>query len=283
MATTASSPRPVKLRQVPAARGALWARQGFTLFSRKPLAFSALLATFLFGALVLLMVPLIGPLLLLASLPLVSLGFMIASHVTAHGQVPTPLVFVAPLRRDRPRVSALLKLCGLYALATVAVLMLSEWIDGGRFAELQDLMSTGEADPEKVAPLLSDPRLVWGLIARLSLTTLLSVPFWHAPALLHWGRQGPAQALFSSTLACWRNRGAFLVYAFTWTGLILGFLTISSLVFGLLGTPQLVTLLAMPVVMLFTTVFYASLFFTFIDCFEIAPATPTPASASDAT
>jgi hypothetical protein len=43
------------------------------------------------------------------------------------------------------------------------------------------------------------------------------VPFWHAPGLVHWGSQGVGQALFSSTLAVWRCRGAFVVYL---TGLV---------------------------------------------------------------
>lgn len=269
---TAAAHRPVTLRQVPASRGARWVRQGFKVFARKPLAFSALVATFLFVALLLLLVPFSGPLLLLAAFPLASLGFMIASQVTLHGQVPLPMVFVAPLRRDPARRSALIRQCIAYAVCTLVVIYLSEWIDGGRFEQLQELLSSGSAEPDQVAALMGDPRLTWGMVSRLGLTSLLSIPFWHAPALVHWCGQGFGQSLFSSTLACWRNRGAYVVYALAWVALMVGVLAGASLIFGLLGTPQLMTLLALPVVMLFTTVFYASLFFTFVDCFEIAPA-----------
>ena len=53
--------------------GAVWVSRAFTLFLKKPLAFSALFALFLFAALVLLVLPYIGPLLLLMALPLLGL------------------------------------------------------------------------------------------------------------------------------------------------------------------------------------------------------------------
>ena len=115
---------------------------------------------------------------------------------------------------------------------------------------------------------------------RLGLAGLLSVPFWHAPALVLWDGQGFAQALFSSTIACWRNRGAFLVYSVAWTALVISVGTGGSLVFMLLGQAQLFALAAVPMSLLLTTVFYASLYFTFADCFATdepaAPAIPPP-------
>ena len=45
------------------ARGALWVREGFRLFGRKPLAFSGMFAAFLFVALLVAFVPLVGGLL----------------------------------------------------------------------------------------------------------------------------------------------------------------------------------------------------------------------------
>ncbi len=263
--------RTTRLQSVPASRGVLWARQGFVVFSRKPLAFSSLLAAFLFAALVMVLVPFIGPLLLVAYLPLVSLGFMLAGQLALHDRFPLPGLFILPLRQDRARTLAHIKLGIAYAVGTVAIIAFSEWIDGGRFAELQELLSSGKAEPETAAPLLNDPRLQWGLVSRFGLATLLSIPFWHAPALVHWSGQSAAKALFSSTLACWRNKGAFTIYGLTWAALLLVIALGSSMVFGLLGAPQLVSLLAVPVALLFTTAFYASLFFTFADCFELGP------------
>ncbi|MFX8047562.1 hypothetical protein ABTK64_19815, partial [Acinetobacter baumannii] len=93
-------------------------------------------------------------------------------------------------------------------------------------------------DTEAIALAATDPRLLWGLLTRLGLVTLLSVPYWHAPALVHWGGQGVAQALFSSSLALWRNRAAFVLNALLWGALLFAVAGVVSLVFGLLGLTQ---------------------------------------------
>ena len=104
------------------------------------------------------------------------------------------------------------------------------------------------------------------------------MPFWHAPALVHWGGQPWARSLFFSTVAIWRNKGAFAVYGLAWMVLWLAVLVLVSLGVGLLG-PQRFTLVATPLTLIFSTVFYASLWFTFSDCF----AAPETAEAVEAT
>jgi hypothetical protein len=97
--------------------------------------------------------------------------------------------------------------------------------------------------------------------------TLVTIPFWHAPALVHWAHQGALQALFSSTLAVWRCRGAFVVYALTWFTLMLTLGMLSALLFGLMGLGQLGSVLALPLGLFLSTLFYVSLIFTFNDSF----------------
>lgn len=265
--------RAMRLRAARPAQGVQWLRNGFRIFTRKPLAFAALFASFMFISMVLLMLPGVGSLLLLALLPLVSLGFMIASQLALQDRTPTAAVFITPFRRDPARTRALLMLGAVYALCSVGAMLLSDWVDGGALGRLQDAMATGSEDTEVVTDLLSDNLLQTGLLLRMGLAVLLSVPFWHAPAMVHWGGQGWLMSLFSSTLAVWRNRGAFAVYMLCWLGVVLAFGLLVNLVFAVLGTPQLITVVAMPAGLLFSTVFYASLFFTFADSFERAPAT----------
>ena len=70
----------------------------------------------------------------------------------------------------------------------------------------------------------------------LGLAALLSVPFWHAPALVWWHGQGLAQSLFSSTLACWRNKGAFTIFGVAWMGVLTtGLLLVTFLGFLIWG------------------------------------------------
>ena len=106
-----------------------------------------------------------------------------------------------------------------------------------------------------------------GMLLRLGATALLSLPFWHAPALVAWHGQGLAQALFSSSLACWRNRGAFAIYGLAWVGVVLAFGLVAGVSMSLLGAPQLVSAIAVPAGLIFTTVFYVSLYFTYQGCF----------------
>jgi hypothetical protein len=259
----------MKLQLIPASRGAQWVRQGFAIFFKQPLGFAVLFASFLFALFVSMLLPLIGSLLLLAALPLVSLGFMIATRRALAGHFPQPRVFIEPLRRGRPRLVAMLQLGVVYALATAFIMWFSDVVDGGALDKLMQTASDSKALPNALQEQLSDPRLQMGLLLRFGLAGLLSVPFWHAPALVHWGEQTAPKSLFFSLMACWRNRGAFTVYALTWTAVILGFALLVNVLFALLGQFQLMALAAMPASLIFSTVFYASLYFTFADCFEI--------------
>jgi hypothetical protein len=265
-ASPASASTLLHLQTVPARNGVLWIRHGFKVFQRRPLALSGLLAIFIFFAFVSLLLPGVGVVLLLMSLPLLSLGFMLATHLVLQNRTPTAAVYLAPLKLTVQRRNTQLLLCAVYALATLGISLLSELIDGGSFEALQRLFASG-ASADEVAAAAADPRLFWGAVVRLGLAAALSVPFWHAPALVHWGGQGLLQALFSSTLGIWRNKGAFAVNALLWAGLVMGLALFSSLLAGLLGIGQLLPVLAAPLGLLMSTVFYASLYFTFVDCF----------------
>ena len=271
----------MKLRQVSAVHGARWVRHGFGVFLRRPLAFALLFMAFLVFGLLATRLGWVGSLLLLAVLPLVSLGFMLATARVLRGGFPSVAVFAEPLRQSRATTLAMVELGLLYAAATAAVMVLSDAVDGGRFEALQVALAgggTAAAGRDQVGALLADSRLQAGMLLRLALASLLSLPFWHAPALVHWARQGVGQALFSSTLACRRNKGAFAVYGCTWGVVIFGFGIAANLLAALLQKPQVVAMAAIPAGLLFSTVFYASLYATFADCFipsdAVAPSLP---------
>jgi hypothetical protein len=266
-----------KLATVPARQGSVWARQGLRVFFKRPMVFAALFALFMFAVFVLALLPVVGPLLLLALLPMITLAFMLATQATLAGELPTPAALFRPLRMDRPRRIAMLKLGAVYAVTTFGILALSGMVDGGAFDALMDALPHVQTKPELVNAALADQRLGQGLLLRSVLTSLLSIPFWHAPALVYWGGQGCGQSLFSSTLACWRNKSAFTVYMLTWLSAVVLFATLGSIVFGLLGQLPLFAVAATPFSLMLTTVFYASLYFTFADCFEAAAPIAAPA------
>ena len=268
----------MKLQLIPASRGVQWVRQGFAIFFKQPLGFAALFASFMFVLFAALLLPLVGSLVLLALLPLASLGFMIGTRKALEGRFPLPRSFIEPLQQGRAGRMAMLQLGIVYALATALIMWLSDTVDGGALDRAMQLMSNSKTPPEAMQEALSDTRLQLGLLLRFGLAGLLSVPFWHAPALVHWGGHAPAKALFFSLVACWRNRGAFTVYALTWTAAILLFAVLGNLLFAMLGQLQLMALVAMPASLIFSTVFYVSLYFTFADCFEVDLAEPPHSS-----
>jgi len=256
----------MKLQLVGARQGLLWVQRAFQVFARQPLGFAALFASFLFVFLVLGLIPLVGTIALLVLLQAGSLLFMIASRRVVAGQSAMPGTIVELFSAGRARIVALVKLGLAYAAATLVLYWLAGVLDGGALEAFFESLPDPKTTPETMTARIADPRLQLGLILRLLFAAVLSVPFWHAPALVFWGGHGSAKSLFFSSVAIWRNKGAFSVYMLAWTALWLILLAFVSLGVGLFG-PQRFTLVATPLTLVFSTIFYASLWFTFADCF----------------
>lgn len=257
----------MKLRLVAPSQGAVWVRGALRVFARQPVGFAALFAACLFVFLVLGLIPFAGTIALLVLPPAGSLVFMIATLLASEGRSPMPGAIVALKGGGRARLLELLKLGVAYAASTVFLFWLAGIADGGTLDALIASLPDQKTTPEAAAARVADPRLQLGIVLRLTFAALLSVPFWHAPALVWWDGQGWAKSLFFSTVAVWRNKGAFTVYGLAWAALWLVVLVLISLAVALLG-PQRFALVATPLTLVFTTVFYASLWFTFADCFE---------------
>ena len=261
----------LRLHPVAPRQGFQWVRKGFALWARRPLAFVGLFTFFLFAILLLMaLVPVLGGMLGMALLPMLSLGFMIASRSAAAGGPVHALQLIEGLRHpDRAQRKAQWLLCGAYALASIVVITTADWVDGGLFEALQrEMAASGAGKPSaELEAILADPRLVQGMLVRLALAGLLSVPFWHAPALVHWGGQGALQALFTSTVALWRNRGAFTVYMLGWGAAMLAVAGLVVLLGTLFGARQALGILTLPIGLVFSAAFYVSLWFSFADTF----------------
>jgi hypothetical protein len=264
------------LKTVEAARGPRWIGDAFRLFARRPLAFTALFAVYLFGAMLIAQVPILGSVAQMVSLPLLSLGFMVAGQSALLDGPVHPRHFLEPLRGDPARRRALLTLCLIYGVLAIAILLLADTVSGHAWDRLQGLLAKGgDGVQGEVDALLSESGVAVAALLAVGLGTLLSMPFWHAPALVHWGGQGVRQALFSSTLALWRSKGAFLAYMLAWIGVLLLFGLVTAVVFSLIGVPQLTGLIGVPAGLVFSTVFYISVLFTFTDSFGGSPS-PAP-------
>ena len=100
------------------------------------------------------------------------------------------------------------------------------------------------------------------------LYVLISMLFWHAPALIGWHKVPMKQALFYSMVACWRNKWAFMLYGISWAAIFFGvqmagvFLTILGL------SPGIVQLLMTPVNIAIAAVLYASFYPAYVSVFR---------------
>jgi hypothetical protein len=268
----------MKLILVPPKEGLVWVRRGFQVFFRQPLGFASLFAVCALVFFVLLRVPFVGEPILLVIAPVGSLLFMIASRLSAAGERPVPGAFVELASADRTRIVGMLKLGVAYLVAALLAIGLIAAVEGDALVAFMEAAGNPQASPEAAATQLADPRLQAGFLLRLGLGAILSIPFWHAPGLVYWGAQSWAKALFFSTIAIWRNKGAFAVYGLVWAGLGLVFAMLLGLVVGLAG-PLPATYIATPLVLIFTTVLYVSLWFTFAGCFAQEGSEPPLASA----
>ena len=261
----------LRINTLTARRGVHWVGAGFALFLKHALGFSLLFLLGLVPMLLLGSVPVIGAMLMFVVGPPLALGFAIAARAAAQGSPVRATHLFEPFRvgADRARRNTLIRLSLLYALCTAAMLLLVSVLGGEAFDQLMTIARGGEADTmaKMQALLIAHPELQFiGLMPAL-LLGLLSAVFWHAPMLVWWQGQGVAKSLFSSTLACWRNKGAFTLYSLAWAGIGTLYLIVSTLAFALIGMPQLAVLAWQPGLLLFLIAFYVSVYFSYADCF----------------
>lgn len=263
----------MKLHVVAPRQGAVWVRRGFAVLFRQPLGYAALFAACLFGLMVVGLIPIVGSL-AFAILPVCALLFMIATRRALDGLPPLPGSFTELGRAGRVRLVALAKLALVCGLAILGVLWIGNVVDGGALEALQQSSSSAE----QMNARLADPALQTGVFTRLALLLLIAIPAWHAPALVHWGEPSWIKALVFSTVACWRNKAAFAVYAVCWLAVWMVMALIVSLCVSLIG-PARTVVVVVPLSLAFWTAVGASLYFTFADCFEQVPEVPEPEAA----
>ena len=268
----------MRLQQVAPSQGTAWVRKGFQVFGRQPLGFASLFAAGFFVSLLLGLIPLLGSIAALGLAPAFSLACMIASRRAGAGQAAMPGALVEIATAGRTRLVALLKLGLAYVAATFLLFWLANVLDGGALASFFATLRDAKLTPETIAARVAEPGVQIGFMLRLLFVGALSIAFWHAPALVFWGDPGWAKSLFFSSVALWRNKGAFAVYSLVWLALFLVLLAIVSIGAGLFG-PERFALIAAPLMLVFMTLFYASLWFTFADCFSSSD--PVAASKSD--
>lgn len=194
------APSGVRFRPAEPGEGAAWVRRGCTAFGRQPFGFTALFAVCLLVFFVLVSIPLVGVPLLIVLWPMASLLFMIASRRAVDGVRPFPDALGELIRGPRPasgRHRELVKLGIASLLVGVAASFIVGWLDGGALDAFMERAAKAQSREATEALVLElGPRVLLGLVLRLLFAALLSVPLWHAPALVWWGGQRWAKSLF---------------------------------------------------------------------------------------
>jgi hypothetical protein len=131
-------------------------------------------------------------------------------------------------------------------------------------------------DFELLIPLMTSdkpitPEAVHQIYLILFFGGLLYVPvgmlMWFSPVLVAWADMSVSQALFSSAIACWTNRGAFFLYIAIWGAILIAIpLTIGS-IFDALDLGQAASFIIAPISMAGLTVMHCSFFATWKACF----------------
>jgi len=250
----------MKLNSVPPKEGYTWIRQGIWLFKQNPLGFLMLVLMYVFVAQLAVLVPVIGIFAILLLTPTLSVGFMTACRQAIQKERIRPSVYVVALQSSPLIRKRILQLGLVYAALILALsFILSMLVD---FELLIPLMTNDK-------PIT--PEAVRQIYLILFFGGLLYVPvamlMWFSPVLVAWADMSVAQALFSSAIACWENRGAFFLYIAIWGAILIAIpLTIGS-IFDALDLGQAASFIIAPISMAGLTVMHCSFFATWKACF----------------
>jgi hypothetical protein len=261
----------MKLKLVPARQGIVWVRMGIRTFFKQPLALTGLFFMFMAAMSVLSIVPVLGSGIALALLPAATLGLMAATQEANKGKFPMPVLLISAFRAGRQQLRSMVVLGVLYALGFALVIGLSTLVDDGQFARLY---LGGEVNPEQL--MQSDFELA--ALTAMALYLPLSLMFWHAPALVHWHGVSPVKSLFFSLVACMRNFWAFALFGLTWMAVFLTAGLVIAIIASLAGSVAVVNAVLLPVGLSMATMFFTSIYFTFVDTFDLTPGEPDDAA-----
>ena len=121
----------MKLRIVPARQGLVWLRRGLEVARLQPFHLMGLLGLVVSAGILLAGVPLLGPMVVVAAMPLVWAGFMLATRRTLTQQRITPAVLIEALRGPNHHRQGFAQLGLAYLLATLAVMQLAHVLGPG--------------------------------------------------------------------------------------------------------------------------------------------------------
>jgi len=245
---------------LPVNAGWFWIQQGYRICRRQPLAMFfwsmtlGLLISFSY------LVPLLGQVALIIATPSLTFITLSACHRIASGETMQLGMWSQPLRdgsvRKRLFRLGLAYLACCFAGGLVATLPFLDSLTAA-------IESEGQIDETALMLAMRGPMLTFG-----ALYLLISMLFWHAPALTGWHSLPMGRALFYSMVACWRNKWAFLLYGLSWAAIFFSIQMAGVLLIMLGFSPALLQVLLMPVNIAVAAVLYASFYPAYVSVFR---------------
>ena len=242
----------ITLRTVPALAGWQWIMRGWQLLKANPIHIH-MAAFFFLGVLGLVSVlPVVGSVAAALLMPALYLGVMttIAQAENTSSSQPKSLLDAlgSPFRKDaqgeRSAFKRLAMLGLVYAIAVMGVLGLYSLFDDGEAFKSIAQGATLPQDPQARAELVSG--MMSSFAGVIAFYAPVSMAFWFTQQLVGWHGQTISKAVFFSWLGCWRNKGAFAVYAIAWVLIFfLGSMGIAA-ISSLLGSPGIAGMLLTP-------------------------------------
>jgi hypothetical protein len=257
----------MKLNTVAAKEGYTWIRQGIWLFKQSPLGFLMLVFMYVFAAQLAVIIPVIGVFAVLLLTPTLSVGFLTACRQAIQKERIRPMVYLVALQ-STPLIRKRILQLGLVYAALILILSftLSLVVD---FELLLPLMTSDKAlTPEALRQIYLV--LFFGALLYIPVAMLM----WFSPILVAWSDMSVAQALFSSALACWTNRGAFFLYLAIWSVILIAIPLTVGMIFDALNLGQVASFVIAPISMAGLTIMHCSFFATWKACFtedEVLP------------
>lgn len=250
----------MKLNSVAPKDGYTWIRQGIWLFKQNPLGFLMLVFMYVFAAQLAVIIPVVGVFAVLLLTPTLSVGFMTACRQAIQKERIRPMVYFVALQSGEVIRKRILQLGLVYtALILVLSFILSLLVD---FEMLLPLITSDKAiTPEALRQIYLV--LFFGAILYIPVAMLM----WFSPILIAWADMPIAQALFSSWIACWRNKAAFFYYLAIWSAILIAIPLTIGMVFDALNFGQAASFIIAPISMAGLTIMHCSFYATWKACF----------------
>lgn len=221
---------------LPARTGLEWLKRGFALFRVQPGALTMIAFGNLLMTILLLSLPLLGPILVLLSIPCWIVAIQQACLLIDNGQRVTPAVLLTGFR---PGVIGPLCRLGVVYLGTIFVLMVA--VSPG--VDVDALRQLAKTAQENKTPGTIPAGTMMALLTFFVLYGVATLSLCFAPALVFWKRMPTFKAIFYSVFANIGAIKAVLTMVAVWMALALALVLIVMIVFG--RSPLLLNVVAM--------------------------------------